>query len=123
MMPSRFCFHYVRKPGRPSSGQRTGKGQSSPQFPRRVVPKNVLTIRQLHSSPMLVTTSKVAQSCLTLCDPMDCILHPWNFPGKNIGVGCHFLLQGIFQTQGSNPGLPHCRQTFYCLSYQGSPPC
>ena len=32
-------------------------------------------------------------------------------PGKNPGVGCHFLLQGIIPTQGSNPGLPHCRQT------------
>ena len=32
-----------------------------------------------------------------------------DFPGKNPGVGCHFLLQGIFLTQGSNPGLPHCR--------------
>ena len=37
--------------------------------------------------------------------------HPWDSPGKNTGVGCHFLLQGIFPTQGSNPGLPHCRQT------------
>ena len=35
----------------------------------------------------------------------------WNFPGKNIGVGCHFLLQRIFLTQGSDPGLPHRRQT------------
>ena len=33
----------------------------------------------------------------------------WNSPGKNMGVGCHALLQGIFATQGSNPGLPHCR--------------
>ena len=45
----------------------------------------------------------------------------WDFPGKSTGVGCHFLLQGIFLTQGSNPGLPHCRQTPYCLSCQGSP--
>ena len=36
--------------------------------------------------------------------------------------GCHFLLQGIFLTQGSNPGLPHCRQMLYHLSHQGSPP-
>ena len=49
------------------------------------------------------------------------LLCPWNSPGKNTGVGCHFLLQGISLTQGSNPGLPHCRQTLYCLSYQGSP--
>ena len=38
------------------------------------------------------------------------VLRPWDSPGKNTGVGCHFLLQGIFPTQGSNPGLPHCRQ-------------
>ena len=36
-------------------------------------------------------------------------LPPWDFPGKSTGVGCHFLLQGIFPTQGLNPGLPHCR--------------
>ena len=40
MMPSRLCIHYVNKSGRPSSGHRTGKGQSSSQFPRRGVPKN-----------------------------------------------------------------------------------
>ena len=44
-------------------------------------------------------------------------LHPWDFPGKSTGVGCHFHLQGIFPTQGSNPGLPHCRQM---LSGEGS---
>ena len=64
--------------------------------------------------------SEVAQSCLTLCDPMDCSL-PGSFSGKSTGVGCHFLLQGIFPTQESNPGLPHCRQTLYHLSHQGSP--
>ena len=42
-------------------------------------------------------------------------------PGKNTGVGCHFLLQGIFRTQGSNPGLLHCRWISHCLSHQGSP--
>ena len=42
-------------------------------------------------------------------------------PGKDAGVGCHFLLQGIFQTQGLNLGLLHCRQTLYPLSHQGSP--
>ena len=46
---------------------------------------------------------------------------PTNFPGKSTGVGCHFLLQGIFPTQGSNPGLPHSRQTLYHLSHKGSP--
>ena len=41
---------------------------------------------------------------------------------KNTGVGCHSLLQGLFLTQGSNPGLLHCKQILYCLSHQGSPP-
>ena len=45
---------------------------------------------------------------------------PWNSPGKNTGVGFHFLLQGIFSPQGSNPGLSHCRQILYNLSYLGS---
>ena len=49
------------------------------------------------------------------------LLCPWDFPGKSTGVGCHFLLQGIFPTQESNPGPPHGRQTLYCLSHQGSP--
>ena len=42
-------------------------------------------------------------------------------PGKNAGVGCHARLQGIFLTQGSNPGLLHCRWILYRLSHQGSP--
>ena len=44
-----------------------------------------------------------------------------NFPGKSVGVDCHFLLQGIFPTQELNPDLPHCRQMLYHLSHQGSP--
>ena len=42
------------------------------------------------------------------------------FLGKSTGVGCHFLLQRIFPTQGLNLGLLHCRQTLYHLSHQGS---
>ena len=69
-----------------------------------------------------LSESEVAQSCLTLCDPMDTrLLHLWDFLGKSTGVGCHFLLQGFFPAQGSNPGLLHCRQTLCCLSQQGSP--
>ena len=45
---------------------------------------------------------------------------PWDSPGQNTGVGSRSLLQGIFPTQGSNPGLPHCRQILYQLSYKGS---
>ena len=60
-----------------------------------------------------------------LLDPLglwpDRLLCPWNSPGKNTGVGCHFLLQGIFTTQELNLGLLHCRQMIYQLSYEGSP--
>ena len=63
------------------------------------------------------------QSCPTLCNPMDYkpvrLLCPWDSPGKNTGVGCHSLLWGIFLTQGSNPGLLHCRWILYHLSHQG----
>ena len=45
---------------------------------------------------------------------------PWNSPGKNIRVGCHALLQGIFPTQGLNPGLPYCKWILYQQSHQGS---
>ena len=51
---------------------------------------------------------------------VDRLLCPWEFPGKNIGVGSHSLLQGIFPTQGSNPSLLHCRQILYYLSRQGN---
>ena len=69
-------------------------------------------------------SSVSTQTCLILCN-----LHglqparlfcPQNFPGKSTGVGCHFPLQRIFPTQGSNPGLPCFRQTLYRLSHQGS---
>ena len=46
---------------------------------------------------------------------------PWNSPGQNTEVGSLSLLQGIFPTQGSNPGLLHCRQILYQLSHKGSP--
>ena len=49
------------------------------------------------------------------------LLCPWNSPGKNTGVGCHSLLKGVFPTQGSNPGLLHCKQILYSLRHQGSP--
>ena len=57
----------------------------------------------------------VTQSCPTLCDSMDC-----SPPGKDTRVGCHFLLQRIFPTQGSSLGLLHCRQILYHLSYEES---
>ena len=61
-----------------------------------------------------VSEVKVAQSCLILYNPR-------NFPGQNTGVGSLSLLQGIFPTQGSNPGLLHCRRILHQLSHKGSP--
>ena len=62
----------------------------------------------------------VAKSCDS-CNPIACQAPlPWDSPGKNTGMGCHFLLQGIFPIQGSNSGLPLCRQILYCLSHWGS---
>ena len=72
----------------------------------------------------IVDRSEVTQSCPTLCNPVECslprFLRPWNFPSKSAGVGCHFLLQGMFPTQRSNQCLPHCRQMLYHLNHQGS---
>ena len=65
----------------------------------------------------------VTQLYPTFCDPMDrslpgSFVHG-DFPGMHTRMGCHALLQGIFPTQGSNPGLPHCRWILYYLSHQG----
>ena len=68
----------------------------------------------------------VTQSCPTLCDPwtvgspVGSSIHR-DSPGKNTGMGCHVLLHGIFPTQESNPGFPHCRRILYHLRHQGSP--
>ena len=67
---------------------------------------------------LLWSEVKVTQSCLTLCNPMDCT---WNSPAQNTGVGSLSLLQRIFPTQGSNPGLLHWRRILYQLSHKGSP--
>ena len=74
-----------------------------------------------HTHTHIYVKVKVTQSCPTLCDSMDCTVRSWNSPGQNTEVGSLFLLQGIFPTQRSNPGLPHCRQILYQLSHQGSP--
>ena len=71
------------------------------------------------------TKCLVTQSCSTLCNTMGynspgSSVHG-DSPGKNTGVGCHTLLQGIFPTQGLNPSLLYCRQIPYYLSHQGSP--
>jgi len=54
------------------------------------------------------------------CSPPGSSVHG-DSPGKNTGVSCHALLQGIFPSQGLNTGLPHCRQILYGMSHQERP--
>ena len=74
----------------------------------------------LHSVTPWTPPCGCAQMCLTLCNPMDCLLCLWDFPGKNTGVGCHFLLQGIFLTQESNLCLLHWLACSLPLRHQGN---
>ena len=64
-----------------------------------------------------------SESCSGMLDSLQPqrLYSPWNSPGQNAGVGSLSPLQGIFPTQGLNPGLQHCRQILYHLSHQGSP--
>ena len=70
--------------------------------------------------------SEVSQLCPTLCNPMDCSppgsFHPWNFLGQSTRVGCHFLLQGIFPTWGSNLSLLHGQAASLPLSQLAGEP-
>jgi len=64
-----------------------------------------------------------SESCSVVSDSLRLhgLYSPWNSPGQNTEVGSLSLLQGIFPTQGSNSGLPHCRDILYQLSHKGSP--
>ena len=111
------CSHHVSpgsvrwsQPGSPTFGNQEGVS-----FALFLLFLKVNTNSQMESPKV-----KVAQSCPTLCDPMDSY-SPWNSPGQNTGVGSHSLLQGILPTQGSNPGLPHCRRILYQLSHKEGP--
>ena len=93
-------------------------------FQARVLEWGAIAFSQHRASDDYILTLRyvlylVAQSCPTLCNPRDCSLPDTSVhgdsPGKNTRVGDLSLLQGIFPTQGSNPGLPHCRQILYQL--------
>ena len=94
MEPSRCCIQYVSKSGRLSSGHRTGKARSSSHFPRRAVQKNVLTIRQLHSSPVLVMSC--LKSCMlgfSICEPRISRYSTWVCKRRrNQRSNCQYLL-------------------------------
>ena len=98
--------------------------------PLLLMPSSGTQIKDIHAPSLILSVASAAP-----CPPDTCVFNlsvvsrslqpcalwparllcPWDFPGKNTGVGCHFLLQG------SNVGLLHCRQTLYSLSHQGSP--
>ena len=88
-------------------------------------PKGWATLRSWECVVCAVFVCLVTQLCSTLCDPRLYSLPGSSVlgdsPGKNAGVHCHVLFQGIFPTQGLSPGLPHCRQILNHLSHQGSP--
>ena len=101
-----------RRSNRSRGAAARGWGLVWPDFQKQPVwdlPGNTFAPQSLGRVKVLA-----AQSCPTLCNPMDC-----SPPGSS-GVDCHFLLQGTFLTQGSNPGLLPCRQNLYQLSHQGS---
>ena len=83
----------------------------------------ILEPKKIKSDTVSTFPHLFAQSCLILCDHIDCSppgssVHG-DSPGKNTGMGCHALLQGIFLTQGLDPGLLYCRQILYQLNTQG----
>ena len=83
---------------------------SRPHYNTWLIPR----IPQGTSAALKSLKVKVAQLCPTLCDPMDYTVSPWNSPSQNTGVDIHSLLQGIFPTQGSNPGL-HIAGRFFTI--------
>ena len=72
-------------------------------------------------SPFILASESETRSVVSDSLQPHGLYSPWNSPGQNTGVDSLSLLQGIFPTQGSNPGLPHCRWILYQLSHQGSP--
>ena len=80
---------------------------------------NAVSIRKYHLS----VTNVISASCSVVSNSLQPhgLYSPWNSPGQSTGVGSLSLLQGIFLTQGSNPGLPHYRWILYQLSHKGSP--
>ena len=78
--------------------------------PQLLVATNLLSVAYSESEEMKVLV-------VLLCPTPARLLCEWNSPGMTTGVGCHFLLWGIFPTQGSNPDLPHCRQIHYRLNH------
>ena len=124
---SLFTFMHWRRKWQPTPVFLPGESQGPGAWWAAVygVTQSRTRLKWLSSSSSSSNKVLVAQSCQPLWEPMDCSPPgssvPGDSPGKNTGVGCHFLLQGIFPTQGSNLGLLHYRQILYYLSHQRNP--
>ena len=96
-----------------------------PLYPVEVSPVSLFSqgFFSLIRTPVILGEVKWSESCSVMSDSLrPCGLYsPWNSLGQNTGVGSLSLLQGIFPTQGSNPGLLHSRRILYQLSHKGSP--
>ena len=77
------------------------------------------TTRAYHTKQSKESESEICSVMSDSLQPHE-LYSPWNSPGQNTRAGSLFLLQGIFPTQGSNPGLLHYRQILYQLSHKGS---
>ena len=80
---------------------------------------NSLKLSNSLSQPTVLLSSEVCSRVRLFATPQT--IQSLKFSRPHTGEGCHSLLQEIFPTQGSNPGLPHCRRILYQLSYKGSP--
>ena len=104
------------------SQQKTRPGADCGSDHELLIVKFKLKLKKVGKTTGPFSDREVAQSCPTLCDPMATrFLRPWNFLGKSTGVGCHFILQGIFLTQRSNPCLLHGQEGSLQPSHQWSP--
>ena len=94
------------------------------QIDLRDDPKTLARLRYMKEKPLTYEV-KVTQSCPNLCNPKECSLAGSSVRGilqaRILEWVALSLLQGIFPTQGLNPGLPHCRRILYQLSHKGSP--
>ena len=115
-----WCKFWTKGTKRPKNPTATSK---EPGAKLSVRSKRGYCACPLHSTPPVKWKSKLLSRVLLFgipCTVACQALCPWDSPGKNTGVGSHFLLQGIFLIQGSNLGLPHCKYILYHLN-QGSP--
>ena len=124
--PSRQVSRAGWKPGQPPWVPRLRPQPHVRQLLSSVVQVYILDISEYSTSPQVYHSNcQWSESHSVMSDslPPHGLYSPWNCPGQNTGVGSPSLLQGIFPTQGSNPGLLNSRPILYQLSHQQSPNC